>query len=124
MRIKKSSWHYKLNMLGDHTQSKTLCTYFWCSIFKILGLTFIFSFASLILYSIGMTTYDYWTSLFFGMITVILLFILFSACLPSLVIHFLRKISKKPLETQCSNIAMEYIKAKKRKVCPIIEYVD
>ena len=56
--------------------------------------------------------------------TILLVFLCSCIFLPILVIWYIREKFGKSPEMPHGNIIAEYLKAKKRKVCPLIEYVD
>jgi len=47
-----------------------------------------------------------------------------SVILPGWAIYFVRKKCGRPPVMPGENIIFEYIKAKKRKICPLIKYID
>ena len=77
-----------------------------------------------IIYVIGLLAYAYFTNPQVIPITIMFLFILSTIVIPVLVIHYIRKKKGEPITLPGENILYEFLKAKKRKVCPLIEYVD
>lgn len=117
MEIKRSSWHYKISNLGGFERGNdNLCCYFWRLVGKlvlIFAVTFIFC----------LGVYTYFTHDLLIANTILLLFIISSVALPLLVIHFIRQKLNKSPEMPYGNIVIEYVVAKKRKVCPLIKYI-
>lgn len=117
MEIKRSSWHCKISNLGSFEKSgDNLCCYFWRLVGKV---ALIFVTVFLICFLI----YTYFTHSLWISTTIMLLFLVSSIALPSFAIHFIRKKLNKSPEMPYGNIVVEYITAKKRKVCPLIEYI-
>jgi hypothetical protein len=119
MDINVKSWHYKMNKcLGDGTMPKTLCSYFWISLWHIfmiltmlaLGLLLITFFISPIF--LLLTTNEQLTGMGYASISIdtMILIMTGGCCL-------LDKIS-------FSRVIIEYIKAVKNKVCPLITYKE
>ena len=67
--------------------------------------------------------YEYLTSDFLIPITIMVLFVCSAFTLPPLAIHFIRIKLGRPLKMPYENIVVEYMAARKRKVCPLIEYI-
>lgn len=120
MKVKRGSWHYRISKLGSYESSKdNLCVYFWAVIIKIALMIFIPS--TLIFIGYFFFTDPMWVS------NLILLTFIFSAIgLPPLTIYLIRKklLDGESPEMPYGNIVVEYIKAKKAKICPLIEYTD
>jgi hypothetical protein len=119
MKVSKKSWHYKIRNLGNDWPvcGDTLCRYFWAFVFKAFGI----SFGSAIF---AVLVYGYFTSPNWISNSILVLFILASIVLPILAICFIRKRFGHPLELPKETLIIEYLKAKKNRVCPLIEYVD
>ena len=119
MKIKRNSWHYKIsNLLVDFEKhNDTLCLYFWRLIGTIV----------LIIFGTGLIStmiYSYFTSAFFASTSIMLVFIISCFILPAIAIYFLRvKLGKSP-EITGETIVIEFIKAKKNKICPLIKYTN
>jgi len=120
MKVKRSSWHYKASNFGNggfENRNDNLCWYFWRLIFKVVvGVAFTIV--------ICMMLYAYFTSPLLIPHTILLLFFVAIFAVPIAVIYLIRKKFGKSPEMPYGNIVAEYIKAKKNKVCPLIEYVD
>jgi len=116
MRVNRASWHYKIRHIGTdfgEVYNDSLCRYFWGLVFRIsfgLFLSFIASFLVYAYFDSPDTLYG----------TLIVLFLVACVALPISAIYYKRKMFGEP-PTQ--GIVFEYIKAKKRKICPLIEYV-
>jgi len=119
MKIKRSSWHYKISNFGTAYESEhdSLCWYFWRAVAKTI---FIFT----VTIWLSTTLFFYFTSPQFISTTIMILFMISCIIVPSLAIHYLRKLLGKSPEIPGSNILIEYLKAKKAKICPLIEYID
>ena len=116
--IKRTSWHYRFNgWMNSQFESygMNLCRYFWKTVGSILQLLVIIG---IILGAIGILTCACITD-FWG----IMIFLSPAGCvvLPILAISHLRKIYPKT-EIPTPNILKEYIKAKKNKYCPMIDF--
>lgn len=118
MKIRRSSWHCKISNLGSDfdKHNDNLCRYFWRLVFKLTVALVLTSYVCALLYL-------YLTSDFIISHTIMVLFVASCLALPPLAIHFLRKKLGKSPETPYGNIVSAYVSAKKRKVCPLIEYV-
>jgi len=116
MKVSRKSWHYKISNFGSYYEKSydSLCNYFWRLVSKVLLGIILTVFCSAILWS-------YFTSPIFIAITILILSLISCIVLPIIAIAYLRdKLPEIPYE----NIFIEYIKAKKRKLCPFIEYVN
>jgi len=93
--------------------------YFWKSVL-IVGFCIVIPLWVILL------LWEYFTSIFLVSNTIGILFLAASVYLPVKTIRFLRKRNAgKPFcEIHKDNILIEYLRAKKEKICPIIEYVD
>jgi len=117
MKVKRSSWHYKISNFGGFENcNDNLCVYFWRTVFKIIV-------GVLLVVFVGSILYAYFTSLFILSTTILILFLVSCVVLPVLAIHYLRKKLGKSLEMPYGNIFVGYVKAKKNKICPFIEYI-
>ncbi|KKN08873.1 hypothetical protein LCGC14_1052430, partial [marine sediment metagenome] len=68
--------------------------------------------------------YLFYTDFWFRFAWAVVLYIVFSGFVSWLAVYLLRnKLGKSP-EIPGGNILIEYLKAKKAKICPLIEYVD
>ncbi len=121
MKVKRSSWHCKISNLGSFERSNdNLCCYFW----RLVGKVILFVAAMIIIgFSIGVIIYWFFMPGFWISNTIMLLFIYSIFALPILTIYFLRRKLGKSLEMPYGNIVVEYMAAKKKKVCPLIEYI-
>jgi len=119
MNIKRTSWHYKISMFGEHFEgcNDNLCYYFWRVVGKV-------AFTAFILFVIGMFCFVYFTSPFIIANTIMIAFLLSVIILPICAVLGLRHIFGKPPEIPNENIIIEYIKAKKHDYCPLINYID
>lgn len=111
--ISRSSWHYKFS-INYFNEPADGCTYFWGFILSLF-------LASILLLLVSTFTYIMATDL---LALMILLNVLATFLLPPLTISYLRRKLNRPLQLPLEKMAVEYLKAKKNKLCPIIEYVD
>ncbi len=118
MKVKRTSWHYHVStLLCNYEKNDNLCWYFWRLVFTILGLAGATAF-------IILAGYAYVTSLQFISTSILIVAMFLAIVLLPLAIYFLRETIGKSPEIPCENILFEYLKAKKRKVCPLIEYIN
>jgi len=117
MKIKRTSWHYKISNLGGFERMHdNLCSYFWRVIGKLAFISFIISI-------LGLVVIAFCISPLIISNTILLLFILSLVIIPPLTIHYIRKMLGKSPKMPGENIVIEYMKAKKGKFCPFIEYI-
>lgn len=123
MIIKRTSWHYKVRRFGrDRLPYRdNLCRYFWGVVWGIVWPILLFCGGGIL---VGCLVYNYFTNPFIISDTIMLIFILLSITLPILVIWWVRVKIGKPPKMPCENIFFEYLRAKKRRICPLIEYID
>ena len=121
MKIKRSSWHYKISNLGSDFErsNDNLCRYFWRGAGK---LALLLAAAIVVCFLVPFAIYNWFTDDFVISNTIMFFFICSVFILPPLAIHFLRKRFGPP-EMPYENIVIAKISATKRKVCPLIEYV-
>jgi hypothetical protein len=134
MTVRKSSWHYRLWKLGreSYSEPRDLCRYFWhLTLIKIVGpLTLI----SLVFVGIGALLYVIWGH---PTETALITFaaIVGIGLLAGVVWLVERMIERHRVQRRLQqlappkppkepNILWEYLKARKRKVCPLITVVD
>ena len=120
MKVSRKSWHYKLRSLGSYQYSDTLCSYFWGVVGKILICILVLMFISVYCWILYLDI----TFRIFSMGVVITLLALFLSITS---IDFYRSKFKYKYRYDPSlqnNILIDYIKAVKNKICPIIEFID
>jgi len=118
VKVNRKSWHSKISNLGDYpTSGDNLCRYFWRIVIKSGVICFAITLMGTALYQLIISG----AAVFIGAMA---LYIILTVTLPVLAITQLRKKLGKPPEASYEPILKAYIKAKKEKVCPIIEYVD
>ena len=114
MKIKRSSLICKI--AGSHSQDN-LCRFFW----RLIGHFFLGT------VMVGLTTYVIYCWIISPdtiLILIVLFFCVGCVVFPVLaIVNLRRKVGGSP-ELPYENIVFEYLKAKKQKVCPLIEYVD
>jgi len=119
MKINRRSWHCRLSLLGSDfaPHNDNLCNYFWRIVGKLILIT-----VAIIICIVLIALY-FMSPLVISN-TILIVAILLALVLPALVIFYLREKIGKPIEAPYENIVREYLKAKKRKVCPMIEYYN
>lgn len=140
MKVNKNSWHYKVLsekfcFMGGWDEwniSSSLCVYFWQVVFRLftgvgLGLLVLSPFFSWTLIILDLT----FSSILGALLTVMGLLVTFAApFLGTLFVvvcvgEFIKnKLPRREYKEKEPNLIVEYIKAKKNKVCPIIEFVE
>lgn len=119
MKIKRSSWHYKISNFDRYVgRNDNLCSYVQRLVFKFIVGTF------LSVAVIGLSVVFIHAIITDPIFRNLLLFLVSSIALPTLAIYYLRKVLGKSPEIPGSNILIEYLKAKKDKLCHMIEYID
>lgn len=123
MKVKRSSWHYKLYCVtqefwrGDgpfflwefirgkenpyYYNPKSLCSYFWATVLSCIAIPILSILILLCLLVLG---------------------IVFVIAYPFL--RCKKRFKKNSTVAKQPNLAISYIKAKKNRVCPLIELVD
>ncbi len=118
MKIKRNSWHYKISNWGSWGgRNDNLCLYFWRLVLKVL-------FVVVCICAISGFIYLLCIDFYFRFAWVVVLYFLFSVGVSVLAVWFTRTQLGKSPEIPGSNILIEYLKAKKAKICPLIEYTD
>ena len=126
MKISRKSWHYKLrNLWKDwYVEDNNLCRYFWGMVGGLLKLLAV---GIVIIYCISLITlgiYKYFTQQYLLSNSILVVAGIACCVLPPLAIHYFRKFYGRPKIIGENNILREYVRAKKSKICPLIEYVD
>ena len=128
MKINKNSWHYKMNYEFSERLPKTLCSYFWTTVIRTL-LLLVFSAAILttliilisplaLLFDIKHPMQEVSFSIY-GLMFALFLCLFIGAKVENYKRNkYLIRPYKKP------NILWDYLKAKKEKVCPFLEFED
>lgn len=116
MKVKRNSWHYKLWSSYFNRNPKNLCQYFWAIVFSIfVSTSWIFIFVILIWMSfIAIATSVGWW---------VLICVAFSASIfwGGRNVYYKYFHNRPPKEP---GLFRSWLKAKKEKVCPIIEVED
>lgn len=151
MIVNTKSLHYRLN-LWRHTEYKvksknTLCSYFWFTVWNLFVISFITSAIIFVFYMVGYgvneetTKYGYDALLipYIGNIIIPFLGLIFVACVVSValsltgIVYYIhtgfikfqnREKPHKDKKSKQPGLISSYIKAKKEKFCPIIEFKD
>ena len=126
MNVSKKSWHYKLNLLFDDSEDwmvryrrYNLCKYFWTTVSRLALFALLGGFIALVIFgSISIALEPGGVFLLTGFVTL----------LASIPISFVAVSKFRSLgwtnDPQSFNLVKEYMKAKKSKLCPMIEFVD
>ncbi len=109
MKISKRSWHYKLH--DERWPPKTLCTYFWLTVFKSALLVGV---AGVMLGGIGCAVY-----LAFVLTNIGWMLLPVGGLTWLGVRRWLKRASSPP---KPPGVVRSYLRAKKERVCPLIEY--
>lgn len=148
MKLSKNSWHYKLNKHVSNNYyipPKSLCLYFWQTVGKMLALVVALGgvcliglgFLSIILFlQTGITGWVIWPEIIFELGAVLTAVILFLSMMGGVIAttegHMkvfpewmkITRFKKHEQVEKKPSLVVEYIKAKKEKVCPYIEWED
>ena len=120
MKVKRNSWHYRLNdfLWNDlRWRGKNLCRYFWMtvwSVFVVMGILLSFGSICWALYT-GLNAYE-------AIVCLIIVVWAGSMSLPFLAVAKFRHYVGENIELKTPNILIEFIKAKKGKYCPMIDF--
>lgn len=136
MEISKSSWHYRLINSTIGKPSNSLCLYFWSLIISLLMrilVAFIFvTWVLMMLITISPILIGYNDEYLFLYILGILPWVVTLLILGDYLHekfpqvrekHFLKKNRREQLEKE-PHIVVEYVKAIKNKVCPILDFKE
>ena len=118
MKISTKSWHYRLNsfLINGQLKSQSLCNYFWRTLASVFVVTFILL-TSLAIFVVGpIVAIVTWNVAYLAPTLGGVGMYLFLCILANLD-EFDSRIAKKGL-------LPSYLKAKKDKVCPLIEFED
>lgn len=152
MKVKTKSWHYRMN-LWRHPKwkvesKKTLCSYFWFTVWNLVFISFFAVTIIAVFYMVGLNAnlefikhgYNAFSIPYIGHIIVFIIGIVFVAIIVALAFSiigaiyfasFLKNKYSNYRDSQKANnqqkqpgLVSSYIKAKKEKFCPIIEFKD
>jgi len=113
MKVKRSSWCSKISNFGVYRRvNDNLCKFFWRIVGKVLLVLAVIFYVALIGY--------YWAI----PILIVVIFIMSAILVPYFAIYYLREFLGKSPEMPFGEVTVEYLKAKKHKYCPTIEYID
>lgn len=124
MIVNTNSWHFKLNGrwwgIWEH-DSSNLCKYFWETVLSVLITALI---VSVICFVIGMWGYLIWNVPFYNKIMGVIIIAWFFSIVfvPIFAIKGFRKLVGEDVAIPIPSLFAEYVKAKKNKYCPIIEF--
>lgn len=128
MKVSESSWHYKLVDYFNWEHSESLCFYFWQVVAGCLctiGIFVVFLMLMFILISfpgviVASKLFNSTEVLYY--ITWVGLSVLFWTSFVLIGVGFGKFIEYKRNKKPSTNILFQYIKAKKSKICPVIEF--
>ena len=128
MKVNRNSWHYRLSHWGGYERTyDNLCTYCQRMFLKTLLVLVAIGLLGVVVHMIATSTQA-------GALLIMSTFILSLVFIPPATIHYLRKhldgeSPRLPYEGVITNgifsrgsIIWAYLKAKKQKICPMIEY--
>lgn len=126
MKVKRSSWHYKLTSFiwrNLEYRGNNLCKYFWMMAWSLTIVCVIILFISGYSYMIYDTIFKDGSTWAIFRICIIL-FVLSLLITPCIAISYFRKFVGKDIivTVKVPNILSEFIKAKKDKYCPMIDF--
>lgn len=141
MEINTSSWHYRLVMWMWDTAPKSLCVYFWAVVFgvllsplRLLGKGFektgkygaiavlVLLAGWLLVVFIAAIIDSWWNLLWIALVLLgIAVFIVLAAIVVALAIKLKDRIRGNDPQP---SMTWAYVKAKKRRICPILEFKD
>lgn len=141
MLVFKKNWLYKYNKwcsgnfatIDNVNDSKSICPYFWKSLWNLFGTNFIYILLAHVPAVCGvwiknLEMFDgvggfslLYSSLVVGYICMFIFFLCIVSCV--IIQDNITKLSKSKKE-QNNNVVIEYIKAKKSKICPMIKWED
>lgn len=149
MNVNTKSWHYRFNVWRTNMlmtkRKNTLCSYFWFTVFNMAFISFISGVVIGIVYMLGYSFHDtvliqygwdfismpFYVSIpviFFSgviIVSIVVLLALFLFFVGSCAVHIFNKIKTVYSDSKKEpGLVMSYIKAKKSKICPIIEFKD
>ncbi|UUW39770.1 hypothetical protein VP14_083 [Vibrio phage VPMCC14] len=141
MLVFKKNWLYKYNewcsgnfaTLDNVNDSKSICPYFWKSLWNLFGTNTIYLLLAHVPLVAGMWISN--TEMFSGLkglaltytallVGYILLILFFFVILGFVVLQEKLSNKIKSVGTPSNNVVVEYIKAKKSKICPMIKWED
>lgn len=131
MKIDKNSWHYRLNdkvhghLLSDEehwTPPETLCRYFWSTIVSLAVLAVVTTLAAamssvavIFVVTAVHNPVEFWTTI--GICIAVGLVIV-------IISNTSGRRTRERARDNKTGLVHSFLKAKKRKVCPTIEYVE
>ena len=125
MKIKRSSWHYQLlDTFASHPEySRNLCQYCRKVMIDLTIAAMMFLCVIGLVFCITILIIEFFRHPYMYSNLIIVVFFILSALLPVVAIKKLRKIRGKPIETPYKNVFTEYLKAKKKQICPKIDFI-
>lgn len=146
MQVNKSSWHYRLNLEMTNReyrvqQKNTLCSYFWFTVLNMVKVAFLVTVCVGLLWVFGQLAMGnsdtdmsapWYIAIPVGLLAVSVfiafvfgLFFAFQFCMDNFRAYLSkRRANRKPKPVKPDSLITQYVKAKKAKVCPMIEFKD
>lgn len=120
MKIRKSAWHYRFYTFGFESYyegriTANLCSYFWRTVWGMFKTLIIFAILSGIVIGLGSIVYQF---PFYSSSAVVALVILIVGS------HYKWRIPRRDSAKREPGLLRSYLKAKKDKVCPLIEFEE
>ncbi|UYD59231.1 hypothetical protein HPMBJEAJ_00116 [Aeromonas phage avDM6] len=138
MNIKTSSWHYRFVNSFFDSVPRSLCPYFWKVVWGLMIVTGIILLLLMASFSIGVSILEFFAvnigliamiaSPFVGILAIVIVIavMVFIAISWEIMKSKLRnkKWSNKNLHEKKPSLVGSYIKARKEKICPTLNFVD
>lgn len=128
MKVSRNSWHFKVYRgfgfdSGFYKEPSNLCPYFWRVVWGLTKGAIIVALCGLLLFMLGTVvfTYPFWS---LGGTAVIALFCAICAYWDEIRSFLSRNAPESDVPEPEPGLIRSYIKAKKDKVCPMIEVVE
>ncbi len=120
MKINKNAWHYKLQRFWRFSPVNNLCSYFWSTVLGVLLFPIVpFLFVTSLFFILLPFIWFFFSDIEWLGVAITVGFFEIMALLFSWVDYRREKNIHDKL-----SVTREYIKAKKQKICPLIEYVE
>jgi hypothetical protein len=121
MKVRKSAWHYWLYNFGFEQcawrpETSNLCSYFWRTMWGLLKTLIVVAVAGALLTLGGVGFYRYPLEMFIAIAAV--------AALITILHYGERRKYRRIASAHPPGLLRSYIKARKDKVCPLIEFVE
>ncbi|AAQ81530.1 hypothetical protein PHG31p209 [Aeromonas phage 31] len=126
MKISTKSWHYRLLNTMDMSIPRSLCPYFWKVVFTIGFIGVITTFLAIIFHGVGAKAlwnwFDYDANFVYATLFGFTLVVSVLAAVIGVFFGFFYASEKELFTIKTENIVINYIRAKKSKICPTLEF--